>query len=173
MKSSLKLLSVVVAIYAALSLTCCKPTEKNYKLAYDKAMEKARQGITEDEYQWMLAESLPRYMHGETDSVRAFPEGIIWQYTPEAVDSGRKTKPASFNLAVAKYSMLANAKAHADRLAGDGWPSHIFRTGEPVYYVVVKMSDNIDTVAQAAHNYMARYPKGVVAMHEPMAIIPY
>lgn len=161
----------VLAIAASL-LAGCKPTEKNYKLAYDKAMEKKHAGVTEEVYDMMLQESLPRYMHTPGDSVRTFSEAIIWQYTPVEVDSGRKTDPAPYNLAVAKYSMLTNAKSHADNLAADGWKSCVFRNGEPVYYVVVKRSANLDSVAKAAHEYVRRYPTGTVALHEPMAIIP-
>ncbi|MCM1005913.1 MAG: hypothetical protein NC402_06435 [Prevotella sp.] len=168
-----KLIYMVAAvIYATAMLPGCKPTEKNYKLAYYKAMNKQRQGITEDQYDMMLAESLPRYMHTPTDSIRAFTEAIIWQYTPAAVDSGRKADPAPYNLAIGKYSMLTNAKAHADRLAADGWKSYVLRNGEPVYYVIVKMSDNLDTVARAAHKYRESYPNGTISLHEPMAIIP-
>lgn len=163
----------MAALCAASLFVACKPTEKNYKMAYDRAKEKARQGLTDAEYEMMTLNELPGYMHSPTDSVRAFTEGLIWQYTPAAVDSGRKADPAAFNLAVGKYTMLTNAKAHADRLASDGWRSRIFRTGGAVYYVVVKMSNNLDTVAQAARDYVARYPHGTVALHEPMAIIPH
>lgn len=154
-------------------MVACKPTERNYKLAYDKARDKARQGLSAEEYDMMLLNSLPPYARTATDSVRTFAESVIWQYTPLAVDSGRKQSPAQYNLAVGKYSMLTNAKAHADRLAADGWGSVVLRNGEPLYYVVVKMSADLDTIARAAHEYTARYPHGVVSLHEPMAITPY
>lgn len=163
---------VVLALALSALMVACKPTERNYRLAYDKAQDKARQGLTDMEYDMMLANSLPPYARTRTDSVRTFSEAVIWQYTPLAVDSGRKQTLAPYNLAVGKYSMLTNAKAHADRLAGDGWRSVVVRNGEPVYYVVVKMSADLDTVARAAHVYSARYPRGTVALHEPMAIIP-
>lgn len=166
------ILTVIAALCATSLFVACKPTEKNYKMAYDRAKEKARRGLTDAEYEMMVLNELPGYMRTPTDSVRAFTEGLMWQYTPLAVDSGRKVEPAPYNLAVGKYTMLTNAKAHADRLAADGWHSHIFRTGAAVYYVVVKMSNSLDTVAHAARDYAARYPHGTVALHEPMAIIP-
>lgn len=135
--------------------------------------EKARAGLSDMEYEMMVLNDLPPYMRTATDSVRGFKEGIIWQYTPLSVDSGRKANPGQYNLAVGKYSMLTNAKAHADRLGAEGWRTYVFRNGEPVYYVVVKISNNLDTVARVAHEYVARYPNGVVALHEPMIILPY
>lgn len=167
------LLYAAALICAASLLTACKPTEKNYRLAYEKAQEKAHQGLTDEEYRMMTLNDLPSYMRTATDSIRGFRESVIWQYTPAAVDSGRKAVAAHYNLAVGKYSMLTNAKAHADRLAADGWQARVFRNGEPVYYVVAKMSDNLDSIAHAGHIYSARYPKGTVALHEPMAIVAY
>ena len=164
----------VILLASVLTLCmACKPTEKNYKLAYDKAKEKARAGLSDNEYEMMLLNDLPPYLRTSTDSVRGFKEGIIWQYTPLSVDSGHKVNAGQYNLAVGKYSMLTNAKAHADRLGADGWRTHVFRNGEPVYYVVVKISNDLDTVARAAHGYLSRYPNGVVALHEPMVILPY
>ncbi|MCM1319322.1 MAG: hypothetical protein NC217_02950 [Muribaculaceae bacterium] len=163
---------------AILSLTTaslfvgCKPTENNYRMAYDKAMEKQREGLTDEQYALMYEESLPRYMRTPTDSVRGFSESMIWQYTPIAVDSGRKVDPAPYNLTVGKYSMLTNAKSHADNLAADGWKSYVFRNGEPIYYVIVMRSADLDSVAQAAHAYTKRYPRGTVSIPEPMVIVP-
>ena len=97
----------------------------------------------------MLLNSLPSYERTATDSVRTFVEGVVWQYTPLAVDSGARISPARYNLAVGKYTMLTNAKAHADRLAADGWRATVFRNGEPEYFVVVKISESLDTVAKA------------------------
>lgn len=160
------------AICGLLLSSACKPTEKNYKAAYDKAQEKARQGLATEEYEQMLLNSLPSYERTATDSVRTFVEGVVWQYTPLAVDSGARISPARYNLAVGKYTMLTNAKAHADRLAAEGWRATVFRNGEPEYFVVVKISESLDTVAKAAHDFTARYPGGTVKLHEPMAITP-
>ena len=70
------------AICGLLLSSACKPTEKNYKAAYDKAQEKARQGLATEEYEQMLLNSLPSYERTATDSVRTFVEGVVSQYTP-------------------------------------------------------------------------------------------
>ena len=166
------LVGTIAVLVAASFLPGCKPTEKNYRMAYDKAMEKQREGLTDEQYTLMFEESLPRYMRTATDSVRGFSESVIWQYTPAAVDSGMKVAPAKYNLAVGKYSMLTNAKSHADNLAADGWQSYVFRNGAPAYYVIVMRSDDLDSVARAAHGYTHKYPHGTVSLSEPMVIVP-
>lgn len=163
---------IILAVGVVLLAGGCKTTEKNYRQAYEKAQQKARDGLEEGVYELMVQESLPPYRHTATDSVRVMGEHLLWQYTPETVDSGRQIMPKEYNLAVAKYSMLTNAKAHADRLAGEGWRAVLLRNGEPLYYVVVKMSASLDTIAGAAHEYARRYPGGCVAMPEPIAIVP-
>lgn len=165
-------LMLLTALIFAICMGSCKPTEKNYKSAYDKAMEKARQGLSDYEYEQMVLNDLPPYKHTATDSLRVFSESIMWQYSPASVNGGEQVTPARYNLAVGKYSMLTNAKGHADRLSADGWKAVVLRNGEPIYYVVVKMSEDLDTVAAAAHEYVARYPHGVVSLHEPMAVSP-
>lgn len=163
---------LMLPIAVLLLIGGCKTTEKNYRLAYEKAQQKAREGLDDEVYEQMVKESLPPYKRTATDSVRVMGERLMWQYTPAAVDSGRQLLPMEYNLAVAKYSMLTNAKAHADRLAAEGWKAVLMRTGTPSYYVVVKMSASLDTVAAAAHKYAARYPNGCVALPEPIALIP-
>lgn len=162
----------IIAILLACGLPACKPTENNYRLAYDKAKQREREGLTEDEFEKMTLEGLPGYRYTATDSVRVFSKGVIWQYTPESVDAGNTISPDYYNLAVGKYTMLTNAKAHADRLAADGWRALVLRSGEPEYYVIVKQSSDLDTIAAAAHSYTKRYPQGTVSLHEPMAIHP-
>lgn len=168
MKSVFKCLILAVGLFTV--LVACKPTEKNYRLAYELAQQKERQGLDDDIYEMMVEESLPPYRHTATDSVRVMGEHVIWQYTPEVVDSGRKINPKEYNLAVGKYSMLTNAKAHADRLASEGWHAVLLRNGEPSYYVIVKMSASLDTIASAARKYSSRYPNGCVSLPEPIAL---
>ena len=77
-----------------------------------------------------------------------------------------------YNVAIGKYKMLSTAKAHATDLAADGWPAIVARTGEPEYYVVIERTDSVPTAAAAARRYAARYPRGTVALPQPIAIIP-
>lgn len=152
-------------------LFSCKPTEQNYRLAYEKAQEKARAGLEDWEYELMVENDLPPYMRTATDSVRGISENVIWQYTPDTVNGGRPMNPARYNLAVGKYTMLTNARGHTDRLASEGWPAVLLRNGKPEYFVVICMTDSLDEAADAAHRYTARYPHGTVSLPEPLVIV--
>lgn len=168
----MKYLAPVAALALLTGLAACKPSEKNYRLAYETAQQKARAGLDEGVYEMMQAEELPPFMRSATDSVRALAAPVIWQYTPQAVDSGRRLDPAPYNLAVGKYKMLTNARGQADNLAAAGWRSCILRTGEPVYYVVAAQSSSLDSIAAEARRYAREYPRGVVALPCPVALIP-
>lgn len=156
----------------ALTLWACKPSERNYRLAYETAQQKARAGIDDDIFELMQAEELPPWRRTATDSVRTIAAPVIWHYTPAAVDSGGRIDPAPYNLIVGKYSMPTNARAQADRLATQGYRSHVLRTGQPIYYVVAVASASLDTIASAAHDYARRFPKGIVALPQPLCLIP-
>lgn len=160
------------AVTLLLAGVACKPTEKNYRQAYEKAQQKARDGLTDEQYEQMMLESLPPYLRTETDSIRYFTENVMWQYSPASVNEGKEVRAAHYNLAIGKYGMLTNAKAHADRLAAEGWQAVVLRNGAPTYFVIAAMSENPDSIADAAHRYRKAYPQGVVALHEPMALIP-
>lgn len=158
---------------AALFLTACKPTEKNYKMAYDLAQERLRAGLDEDEFELISEEKLPPYQHGLTDSVRVQSVPLMWQWSPEAVDSGKRASPKVYNLSVGTYKMLTNAKAHAGNLAAQGWKSAVMRSGAgPTYYVVIRRSDDLDSVAHDARTFTKQNPNGLVGQSVPIALRP-
>ncbi len=163
----------ITAVAALISLACCKPTEKNYRLAYELAQQKARENLDDAEYAMMLEEEQPPLVHAGDDSIRARTLPLMWQYSPQSLDSGRRADPLRYNLAVGMYTMLTNAKAHADNLVAKGWHSVVFRSGgKPSYYVVAMRSDSLDRVATEARRYIRENPNGIVGMREPVAIMP-
>lgn len=158
---------------AAIFLGGCKTTEKNYRLAYERAQQRAREGLDDEEYAMMAQEQLPPYVRGTVDSVRVKSVPMMWQWSPQAVDSGRRADPKTYNLTVGTYRMLTNAKAHAENLAADGWPCVVMRSGgAPDYLVVARRSDNLDTIAASAREFAARHPAGVVGMPVAVAYRP-
>ena len=111
-----RICACITAVAALISLACCKPTEKNYRLAYELAQQKARENLDDAEYAMMLEEEQPPLVHAGDDSIRARTLPLMWQYSPQSLDSGRRADPLRYNLAVGMYTMLTNAKAHADKL---------------------------------------------------------
>lgn len=164
-------------IFAALSigllmlsgLAGCKPTEKNFQAAYDIALQKQREGLTDEVYALMQKEALPPLHYVGGDSVRMIGVATIYQYAPDTLL--RKRVPAPYSVAVGKYKMVANAHAHADRLAASGlFPSaHVLRSGVPEYYVVLAPSDSLADAARLAHRYLEAGMKAV-GLPEPIVI---
>jgi len=156
---------------AALALLVgCKPSEKHYKIAYETAQQRAREGLDEGIYELMQKESLPPLKHIGEDSVRVQRMRMIWFYTPAAVDSGRRIDPAPYNLAVALYSMPTNARAHADAIAEEGYRAVVLKTGSDKYYVMAGLTQTLDSAARLATRYEATHRGRFIGIPCPIAI---
>ena len=96
-------------LMTALFLTGCHSSEKNYREAYEKAMERRQTGIGAEEYAKIEAER-QRYTHViDGDSVR-----MVYMNVNVAIDSTIVAKP--FNVVVASFTQRINAKSYCDRL---------------------------------------------------------
>lgn len=149
----------ILCLVAGALLCGCKPSEKNYRLAYETAQAKAREGLDDDVYEAMLRDELPPLIHIMGDSVRVQRVNLNWFYTPQSVDSGKSQEPLPYNLAVALYKMPVNARAHANDLAQEGYASCVMRSGTDKYYVIAARSGSLDSIAHASSAY--------IATHEP------
>ena len=106
------------------------------------------------------------------DSVRVERKPLVWFYTPQAVDSGRPHDPAPYNLAISRYKMATNARAHADALAGEGYSSYVFRSGRDLYYVMAALLPTLDSAAHASSQFLITHKEGYVGIPCPIAIQP-
>lgn len=107
-------LSFLTACLCGLMLLAgCKPSEKNYKAAYDLAQERDREGLEDDIYAKLKTEGMPKLLKIGEDSVYLAPREpllILWQ--PGSANMNVTTAPA-YNLVVGEYRNSTNARAHA------------------------------------------------------------
>ena len=114
MKHSLTFLALVLGM---LMLTACHSSEANYKAAYDKAMEKHRDGIGAEEYERILAEQQKPTMVVNGDSVRVVP--LLTNVTDDSLTVARR-----YGVVVAQFKQKFNAITMRDRLRREeGFPS--------------------------------------------------
>ena len=115
-------------------VTACHSSEKNYREAYEKAMERRQTGIGAEEYAKIEAER-QRYTHViDGDSVR-----MVYMNVNVAIDSTIVAKP--FNVMVASFTQRINAKSYRDRLSDECGlkESYVLYGGtEKQYYVVAQ-----------------------------------
>lgn len=133
--------SFLIPICAAIVLTACKPTEKNYQSAYDKAHEAAerkRQEMNSSSIEGTVLESLdgPRIEIIEGDTVYLSRKRV------SVLD--KEVKPdGKLGLAVARYSMPTNARHHASEIQKQYPRTFITKDGDDNYYVVVETLLNL------------------------------
>jgi len=129
---------LVMVMMAGVMLTSCHSSEKNYRQAYEKAMERRQTGIGAETYAKIEAER-QRYTHLiNGDSVR-----MVYVNANVAIDS---TDVASdYNVVVATFTQKINAKSYRDRLrqeCGLKGSYVLFGGKERQYFVVAQGFDN-------------------------------
>jgi hypothetical protein len=124
-------------------MTSCHSSEKNYREAYEKAMERRKTGIGAETYAKIEAER-QRYTHViNGDSVR-----MVYMNANVAIDSTDVPKP--YNVIVATFTQRINAKSYRDRLREEcGFAGSYVLFGGPdkLYYVVLEGYDDRESAA--------------------------
>ena len=138
MKKTLYLLMLLLAVMT----TGCHSSEKNYREAYEKAIERRQSGYGAEAYAEIEAERMRNTTVINGDSVR-----LVYVDTNVALDSADVAK--IYNVVVASFTQQINAKSYRDRLRSEcGFPSYILYGGpEKLYFVVVQGFDNKEDAA--------------------------
>lgn len=152
-----RLLTCVLLLTGFVSLTGCKPTEKNYKSAYDAAVAK-RQAENSDPdlnlpaggYQKIGAPVIKEIGGKDYDYlfVRAKP-----------LNEGDEMHP--YNVAVSVYKMPTNCQSQVRDLRDAGYAAFGVKTGDDRYYVIAGSYPTIEEAASAADAYAAKNKEAV------------
>ena len=145
----MKTLYIIVAmVVASVMMTSCHSSEKNYREAYEKAVERRKTGIGAETYAKIEAER-QRYTHViNGDSVR-----MVYVNANVAIDSTDAVSP--FNVVVATFSQRINAKSYRDRLREEcGFKGSYVLYGGPEkqYFVVLQGFDDKEQAAALLHD---------------------
>ena len=126
----------------AVMATGCHSSEKNYREAYEKSIERRQSGYGAEAYAEIEAERMRNTTVINGDSVR-----LVYVDTNVALDSADVAK--TYNVVVASFTQQINAKSYRDRLRSEcGFPSYILYGGpEKLYFVVVQGFDNKEDAA--------------------------
>ena len=135
-------------LVAVMLMTACHSSEKNYREAYVKALERRQTGIAAETYAKIEAER-QRYTHViNGDSVR-----MIYMNVNIAIDTTDVAKP--FSVVVASFTQRINAKSYRDRLREEcGLKGSYVVQGGPdkLYYVVAQGFDTHTDAAAMLHD---------------------
>ncbi len=161
------ILHITLLIALAAAFTACHSNEANYKAAYDKAMERYKEGIGKETYDKIRAEATrnTHFIAGDSLRMVTMPANVY-------LDSASVGQP--YSVIIASFKQQFNAKTLRDRLrTEEGLPAYILFGGpERKYYVAAKGFDNEELAAVFVHNIDKRVkikvlePKAWI-MHRP------
>lgn len=144
----MKKLLYIVMLMAAVMLTACHSSEKNYREAYEKAKERRQTSIGSETYAKIEAER-QRYTHViNGDSVR-----MLYVNVNVAIDSTDEAH--DYNVVVATFTQRINAKSYRDRLreeCGLAGSYVLFGGKDKQYFVVAQGFDNSTDAAAMLHD---------------------
>lgn len=118
----------------------CKTTEKNYKNAYDIAVQKNKEGIDDDTYNKIKNESKAPVTVIGNDSVRLKTEFI-------KITDGNPDELKKYSIVVGQFKQVFNARSFRDRLKSNKYPAYVVENREATYYVI---AHGFDTETEAA-----------------------
>lgn len=163
---------LLILLGIGMIMTACKPSEKNYKLAYETARQIEREGLDDGVFELMQQDALPPMVRVMGDSVRVKRVALKWYYTPAGVDSGKPIQPANYNVAVSMFKMPTNAKAQADAIAQEGYRSCVMLHRNDTYYVIAGAVETLDSAARLSSKYLSTHSSGYVGLSCPVALQP-
>lgn len=148
-----KLMTGVAIVFALTMLWSCKPTEKNYKAAYDAAVSKREKADADIEIPAGGLQSLdgPRRMPVDGDTV-------YYQHERLRMPEGDTRVIPRFNVAVAVYKMSTNAASMVENLKKKYPDAYYAREADEKWWVVVAGFSSISDAVKFLRTYEKKNP---------------
>lgn len=136
----MKQFKILIAIMTiAVSLNSCKTTEANYRKAYEAAKEKQMEAGDSTVTTGLKNNLLPKdiIIHGIEIPLRTEVIGFT-------KDGGAtKENLKVYNIAVASFKQLFNAKSMCERLREHDYNAFLLHNRDLTYYVICATTDNV------------------------------
>ena len=163
--SNIKQIIIATALLIA-TLASCKPSEENYRAAYQTA--KAKEDTTpleETIYSNIRKEARPKNVIVGNDTIPMITQYI--SFTTQA--GGDINNFHRYNIVVAEFKQIFNAKAMLKRVVDAGYTdAFVVQTREPLYYVVAQSVSNPADAARILEEIRTAKP---VPMKDPAPLI--
>lgn len=150
-----KILKIAMwACAAAVILSGCKPTERNYRAAYDAALAKRQ---AEAEQRMLPATGL---MSDDGPQLRVVGGDSVYVVKERLRPLDGDTLPdANWALGVGVYKMGTNAKAQAEALKKEGFPAaRAARAAGDRWYAIADTAATLERAVDAARRFRDAHP---------------
>ncbi len=151
MKKVLKYL--FAASFGLLILAGCKPTENNYRQAYDAA--KAKRDAANAE---AMVPTTGLLNDDGTSLKMVNGDSLFVTRDRLRLDAEMKDVYKTYNVAVGVYKMNTNAKAQAAALREEGYNAHAVMTTGDRWYTVVGYFDSLDEAQAFIKKFKEKHP---------------
>lgn len=143
--------SVLIAAGALLLLVAaCKPTENNYRQAYELASQRKAEAESE------IDAELNRRINAENrlPMMAVGADSVPYRHEPLTVAPGEgEPQLHRYNLAVALYAMRTNARSHTERLKASGLDAYMAQNAKGEFYVMAAGGEDADALAGALRKW--------------------
>lgn len=138
---------LIAALFAG-----CKPTEKNYREAYDaaKAKREAAEAETMIPATGLMSDDGPQLRVVDGDSLYVSRDRL--RKVP-----GEDSEFGKFNVAVGVYKMNTNAKAQASQLTEEGYKAMAAQTTGDRWYTVAGVFETLPEAAEFIRKFKAKH----------------
>lgn len=146
-------LYIVSAAFVALTLVGCKPTERNYQMAYDAAKAKREQAAAE---QMRPATGL---LNDEGPQLRVvYGDSIFVLHEMLSLPEGGRPSDR-WALAVGVFKMDTNAKAAANDLKSHGFENaFLAKARGDKYYTIAATAPTMDSLRTVSKRFQKTFP---------------
>lgn len=149
---------IIAVILTALTFGGCKTTEKNYRQAYERAVNAA--DSTRLDFDQTIYGRYRRQMKARPMVVAGDTLDIRYQQIALTKEcGGLRENIRAYNLVAGEFKQLFNARSMCERLRTMGYPgAFVVNTAEPYYFVITRGYDTLDQVRRAFHDLQDNPP---------------
>ncbi len=150
-----KVILALAALGLLMAFQGCRTTEANYRQAYEKAMAGREEGLELDSTIYgRVRRDLRTQTVKASDGTTVEVKNQLVRVTPEG--GGIRENLKAYNVVVAQFKQLFNAKSMRNRLVDEGYPeAFVVQTSEPYYYVVLASRADVDGALAALTAFQA------------------
>ncbi|MCH5228145.1 MAG: hypothetical protein J1F16_10100 [Muribaculaceae bacterium] len=160
--------SLLFLMSLLLIATACKPTEKNYKAAYDAALGKREAALAD------INVNLPEGAFQQVDGPQLKTiEGSQVYFNNQHLKpvEENKTLPGNYNVVVGAYKMITNCRAQSQALRDEGFDAFPAQDTEDMFYTVAGSFSSLSEAVKFYDSYKKNKNRVYVGLPNSPVII--
>lgn len=159
---------MIITFMGIIGFSGCKPTEKNYKAAYDAALAKRQAEQNDPDMNLPVS----GYHTMDSPQVKRIGDKDYYYQFVRLRPLADSVKMHAYNVAVAVYKMPTNCEAQVADLRELGYNSFGAKSADDRYYVLIGSYPEMQAAAAEIDNYVKNNKNGVyVGLPESPVIV--